>query len=89
MIPIVHVHPQAWWHAPATIVGNTAGLRALYEAVTAALAGDVGTARVFAADGEGYALTVVARNADLNDAEWEKKALPYTDEMAQSTDKDL
>jgi hypothetical protein len=56
--PWLNVRSQCTYHAEAYVRGTDAGLRALRDAIDAALAGKTGEARVFASDGEGYAIEV-------------------------------
>lgn len=73
--PIVHILPQAMWHDEAAIIGNEEGLRALRNAIDAALTREVARAEVFADDGEGYHAVIVRRH-DMSDAPF-----GYTDKM--------
>lgn len=58
----LHVYGQYSYHSEATIRGTIAGLTALREAISKALEGGKGCARVIASDGEGYSLQVLRVN---------------------------
>lgn len=75
-MPLVHIRGQFSWHGEALIVGNVAGLIAVRDAIDAALTARTSDAVVFAADGEGYAVTVrrSARVGDMGEP-------PYVDDM--------
>lgn len=76
----LHLYAQAYWHAPAHIVGTLEALWLLHRAIAEALEHGRGTTRSFTADGEGYAITVQAQTDDQMD----RVPLPYTDPDAQS-----
>lgn len=81
--PWLHLYTQERWHDDAAIVGTRAGLSALRDALDVALATGDGHAEceLFANDGEGYQLTVVA----IDYERMETMALPYTDDVARET----
>lgn len=54
----LHVYGQYCEHSEAVIRGTDAGLRALRDAIDAALAGSEAAAHLFATDGEGYTVKV-------------------------------
>ena len=91
---ILHVYAQDQWHEDAFIVGDRAALVKLRDAIVQALDGDadpfddtisregLGKTAVFAADGEGYSLHVVAIDAER----MERMKLPYTGRMFNHPD---
>lgn len=72
----LHIYAQFSWHDDAVIVGDEGALRALRDAIDAAIGAGSASARVtFADDGEGYRVRIVRRpTTDL--------PMPYTDEIA-------
>ena len=54
----VNVYPQGSEHQPVELLATAAGLRAVRDAIDAALSDGVASAEVFASDGEGYSLVV-------------------------------
>jgi hypothetical protein len=60
--PWLHIVPQFSFHGEAEIRGSSDGLRALRDAIDAALSGGAGEATVFASNGEGYGVTIVRCN---------------------------
>lgn len=74
--PYAHLYAQNHWHDEAYIVGNRKALTGLRDALNAALAGEIGVAEAFAADGEGYFTVCLLRDSV------DGMALPYTDEVA-------
>lgn len=87
---LLHIYGQSFWHEPAFIVGNIQGLRALQKAIEQAIdeAVDVknpgtASAECFTNDGEGYIVFVVC-----DEGNFEKRALPYTDEAAREKSPD-
>ena len=81
-IPILHVHAQAHWHEPATIVGNRPALEALAQAIRRALHGNPSRVDAFVADGEGFECHVRLRDAPVGAEAWSNARMPYTDEIA-------
>lgn len=82
-MPTVHLHAQAYWHDPAYVTGNRAGLLALRQAIDEALGeAEDSSVNAFTSDGEGYDLRV--RRVD--GAQIHKLGLPYTDEVARDRD---
>lgn len=73
--PTLHVHPQPMWHGSAAIVGNGAALEALQRAIAVALSCGDATAVVYAADGEGYSISV--RLVPDRMSAWEGESSPY------------
>ena len=71
---VMHVYGQDCEHEEAFIVGNETALRALRDALDAALNGGLGQATVFAADGEGYILHVIKHPTQRID----RLQLPYS-----------
>jgi hypothetical protein len=81
-IPWLHLHPGAYWHDDAAIIGTRGALLALRDAVDRALQHWNAVEEMFVNDGEGYVLYVHV----LNEEDMRKMALPYTDEMAMERD---
>ena len=76
----MHINAQAAWHDPAFIVGNKAAMLALREALDRCLStGKSQSAKVFAADGEGYSVIVCL----ASDEQMETVPLGYTDECCR------
>lgn len=79
----LHIWGQASEHDDVTIIGSEKALKALRDAIDAAIERTVaGAGTVFAADGEGYYATVICLNAPHV---WRRLAVPYTDECSQET----
>lgn len=57
---VLHVYGQAFEHQPVYIAGGEQALRALRDAIEAALVRQVADALVYASDGEGYRVHVLA-----------------------------
>jgi hypothetical protein len=55
---LVHLYGQAAWHDDAKIKGDRNGLLLLLDALNAAIANGSAVVTLFAADGEGYRLTI-------------------------------
>jgi len=79
----LHIYAQEWEHQKAYIVGSEDALNSLRDAIHTALREHTSESRViFAADGEGYRVHFIA----LEDGQqWNRLALPYTDETARDT----
>lgn len=83
--PLLHVHSPAVWGDAAVLVGTTAGLFALREAIDMALSAASGRSHGVAAvrattgDGTPFPLVVVC---DDSSGRWAVAALPYTDRPA-------
>lgn len=75
---VLHCYAQSHWHTEAYISGGRDALLALRGAIDKALADGKAKCDVFASDGEGYTLFVVA----MSDADAERQVVPYTDEIA-------
>ena len=79
----LHIWGQASEHDDATIIGSEKALKALRDAIDAAIERTVaGAGTVFAGDGEGYYVTVVCLDAPRV---WRRLAVPYTAEYSQET----
>lgn len=77
---VLHVYGQEDSHEPAKIVGNKDALVALWEMLTVIVQkqwAESSTAEFFAADGEGYLLTIELNNDDWQSEKWQKMASPY------------
>src|SRR3546814_20944821 len=80
----LHCDGQNRWHYGADIAGDRSGIEMLREALTEALGAADGVsmaADVCAGDGEGYNVSVHV----LPDAEFQRLAMPYTDEIARES----
>src|SRR3546814_9713108 len=80
----LHLYGQHLWHDEAYIAGDRAGIEMLRDALNEALGAADGVsmaADVFAGDGEGYNVSVHV----LPDAEFQRLAMPYTDEIARES----
>lgn len=72
----LHIYAQFTWHDDAVIVGDEGALRALRDAIDAAIGSGSASARMtFTGDGEGYRVRVVCRPVT-------GLPMPYTDELA-------
>jgi hypothetical protein len=58
----MHVLAQSIWHDAAFLIGTPDALKALRDAITAALVTGTGNVKTFANDGEGYTVYVVSRD---------------------------
>lgn len=78
----LHLYGQEQWHGDAYIIGNTAGLKALRDAIDRALANEKGadSLSAFVNDGEGYYTGVVKIDKP---EDFDRLAVPYNDEIAQ------
>ena len=77
---VLHCYAQSHWHTEAYISGSRDALTALREAIDRALLhSGVGECDVFASDGEGYTVYVVA----MSDEDAARQVVPYTDEIAR------
>lgn len=78
----LHLYGQGQWHGDAYIIGNTAGLKALRDAIDRALTNEEGadSLATFASDGEGYYTGVVKIDKP---EDFDRLAVPYNDDMAQ------
>ena len=83
---LLHLYSQRYFHTPAFIIGNRAGLELLLGAITAALEAGGGCAEVFASDGEGYGVLVKLEDTPWLEPEdrvaWSRLDPPYSDEEA-------
>lgn len=71
---ILNIYAQRTYHDPVYVAGDTAGLRALRDAIDGALRAARGTAKAFASDGEGFGVVVV----DVPTPDASRLLLPYT-----------
>ena len=81
--PILHVHPQEFYHSDAYLVANREALAALKARIEEALSTGDAAVEMTAADGEGYELKIQVINKPIASEDWENAALPYSDECAQ------
>lgn len=82
-LELLHIHAQSFWHSPAYIVGNTAALEQLRDAITAALTKGKGKTTAFVNDGEGYQITVCRDDSPWDQgSSWWDRETPYTDPIA-------
>jgi len=72
----LHIYGQTYPHDHAFLVGNKEALKALREAIDAALNNQAGGTTVFATDGEGYDVKVYCEEEEEY---WGKSKLPYND----------
>lgn len=75
---VLHCYAQAFWHAEAYISGGRDALLMLRAAIDKALDDGVAQCDVFASDGEGYTVYVVA----MSEEDAARQVVPYTDEIA-------
>jgi hypothetical protein len=76
---VLHCYAQSHWHTEAYISGSRDALTALRAAIDRALLhSGVSECDVFASDGEGYTVYVVA----MSDEDAARQVVPYTDEIA-------
>lgn len=85
---LLHIYGQSVWHDPAFIVGNVSALKALRDAIDQAIKNlkegkKVSNADFCTNDGEWYNIYVIVDEENL-----ERRALPYTDEVARENDPD-
>lgn len=76
---VLHCYAQSLWHAEAYLSGGRDALLALRGAIDKALHDGSGECNLFASDGEGYTVYVVA----MTDADAEHQVVPYTDDCAR------
>lgn len=76
--PWLNIYSPPFWHADAEIVGTTAGLLGLRNAVDAAVVNGRGSFAPFAHDGEGYDLNVTR----VDDNAMREQRPHYTDTIA-------
>lgn len=87
---VLHLHPLTIEHGDAMISGNREGLRILKDRLQQALDStsadtyyldhgytDDSRMQLFAADGEGYDLSVECRPGGCHDPAWEARPEPY------------
>ncbi len=84
-IPVLHLHAQRNWHDEAYIVANRAALEKLKSCIEEALQKGQTCGLFYPTDGEGFHLHVLMDNADWQSESWQRRALPYTDEIASAT----
>ena len=75
---VLHCYAQYSWHMDAYISGSRDALVMLRDAIDAALNTGVAECEVFASDGEGYSIYVVA----MSDADAKRQVVPYTSYLA-------
>lgn len=80
--PVIHLHALADEHGDAWICANSAALRVLRDAIEILLEdhgplNSSGEIRVFAADGEGYDLSIEKREGAPHAALWDRLPEPY------------
>lgn len=80
--PVIHLHPLTDEHGDAWICANSAALRVLRDAIEILLEdhgplNSSGEIRVFAADGEGYDLSIEKREGAPHAALWDRLPEPY------------
>ncbi len=75
---VLHLYGQTMWHDDAIISGSREVLVKLRAAIDAALVDGTSELTAFAADGEGYTLSVVA----MSGADALRQSVPYTYEHA-------
>ena len=81
---VLHLYAQPFWHVEAYISGGRGALLALRAAIDEALHKGAGECDVFASDGEGYTVHVVA----MTDADADRQVPPYTDDCAAQSWRD-
>lgn len=87
---VLHLYPLVHEHGDAMISGNPEGLRILKSRLEKALSSASGTGhyidhgyadgpemQLFAADGEGYDLSIECRPRGCHDPDWQKRPEPY------------
>lgn len=84
-IRLCHLYGQAFYHAPAYIVGNREGLIALRNAIDRALVNGRGQEGLFVQDGKGFAVHAIMDDSDWQSETWRLRAVPYTDECAKES----
>lgn len=75
---VLHCYAQAFWHTEAYISGGRNALQMLRSAIDKALGDGKAECDVFASDGEGYTVYVVA----MSDEDAARQVVPYTDDIA-------
>ena len=92
---LLHVYASPYEHDSPIVVGDLVGLRALRDALDAAMSdseavagGQAVTSPLFAQDGEGYEVIVLLRDEDWEDTAgfWRKAIAPYTERKPQMDD---
>lgn len=76
---VLHCYAQPYWHGAAYLSGGRVALLALRAAIDKALHDGDGQCDLFASDGEGYTVHVVA----MSDADAQRQVVPYTDDCAR------
>jgi len=82
-VPVLHIHPPEAWHGDAFLVANRDGLTILKRVIEQALSEGKAHDVMCAADREGYDLWIQVIDSPLEGEDWERAALPYTDEYAR------
>ena len=82
-MPVLHIHPPETWHGDAYLVANRDALTTLKRIIEHALSEGQAHGDMYVADKEGYDLWLQIIDSPLDGEDWEKAALPYTDEMAR------
>ena len=81
--PILHVHPQEFYHYDAYLVANREALTALKAGIEETLSSGNVSLEMSAADGEGYELKIQLIDKPIESDDWKNAALPYSDEGAR------
>ena len=82
MTNTLHIYAQEYWHTDALVFGTEEGLRALRDAIDAALRNGEGHTTSFCTDGEGYGVSMYL----CDESELDALPLPYTDDVAADKD---
>ncbi len=88
--PLLHLFSQFFYHDKASIVGNSAALTLLRDALSEMLEKNVPTreVQVMTNDGEGYAVAIILNDNPWDHETWNKLAVPYIDDYASETRED-
>jgi hypothetical protein len=81
--PVLHVHPQEFYHYDAYLLANREALTALKAGIEEAISCGNVSLEMSAADGEGYELKIQLIDKPIESEDWQKAALPYSNEEAQ------
>lgn len=83
-------HCFAFFRDQSFIIGNTAALKAIRNAINTALSTPLGRSEFEAMvnDGEGYIVHVIQDDSDWFKGSWNKRAVPYFDEAASEKSED-
>jgi hypothetical protein len=82
--PLMHIFSQFFYHDKASIVGNSAALKLLRDALTEVLDKNLQTQEIQAMtnDGEGYTVAIIQNDNPWDHETWNKLAVPYIDDYA-------